>query len=70
MIRVAPPGVAIHTPEFATWAGGPEGDRAALDGAKILAWTVADLWLDAALRERAREEWQAARGARTAGHAA
>src|SRR5690606_23216928 len=70
MIRVAPPGVAIHTPEFATWAGGPEGDRAALDRATILAWTVADLGLDAALRARAREEWPAARGARTAGHAA
>jgi len=70
MIRVAPPGVAIHTAEFATWAGGPEGDRAAIDGAKILAWTVADLWLDDGLRTRAREEWQVARGARTAGHAA
>ncbi len=34
MIQVAPPGVPIHTPEFAAYAGGEEGDRAVLDGAK------------------------------------
>jgi len=45
MIAVSPPGVVIHTPEFATFAGGDEGDRAAIDGAKALAMTVADLWI-------------------------
>jgi hypothetical protein len=45
MIKVSPPHVSIHTPEFATFAGGPEGDAAVLDGAKALAMTIADLWL-------------------------
>jgi amidohydrolase len=69
MIQVAPPGVPIHTPAFAGFAGGPEGDRAVLDGAKALAWTVADLWLDPGLADLARDEWRAAvagRGAVTA----
>ncbi|MCU1460600.1 MAG: amidohydrolase [Acidimicrobiales bacterium] len=45
-IKVSPAGVTIHTEEFATWAAGPDGDRAVLDGAKAMAMTVADLWLD------------------------
>jgi amidohydrolase len=45
-IKVSPEGVTIHTQEFATWAAGPDGDRAVLDGAKAMAMTVADLWLD------------------------
>ena len=60
MIRVAPPGVPIHTPAFAGFAGGPEGDAAVLDGAKALAFTVADLWLDGGLVERAQGEWREA----------
>jgi amidohydrolase len=64
MIQVAPPGVPIHTPAFAGFAAGPEGDRAVIDGAKTLAFTVADLWLDAGLVERARAEWRAELGAR------
>jgi amidohydrolase len=56
MIRVAPPGVPIHTRAFAGFAGGPEGDRAVVDGAKALAFTVADLWTDAGLVDRARDE--------------
>jgi amidohydrolase len=46
MIKVAPEGVSIHTPEFAEWAARPEGDRAVLDGAAAMAMTVVDLWLD------------------------
>jgi amidohydrolase len=45
MIRVAPDGVAIHTAEFARAAARPDGDRAVVEGAKALAWTVADVWL-------------------------
>ena len=45
MIEVAPVGRADPHPEFAGYAGGPDGDRAVLDGAKALAMTVADLWL-------------------------
>lgn len=44
IIGVSPPNVAIHTKEFVRYAGGPEGDQAVLDGAKALAFTVADLW--------------------------
>jgi amidohydrolase len=57
MIQVAPPGVPIHTPDFARYAGGPEGDRAVVDGAKALAWTVADLWFDDDLLRAVRNEW-------------
>ncbi|HZA75605.1 MAG TPA: M20 family metallopeptidase [Acidimicrobiales bacterium] len=59
MIQVAPPGVPIHTPAFAGFAGGPEGDQAVVDGAKALAFTVADLWLDEGLVDLARAEWEA-----------
>jgi metal-dependent amidase/aminoacylase/carboxypeptidase family protein len=50
MIQVAPAHVAIHTSEFAQWAVAPEGDRAALDGAKVMAMTAADFWLRPELR--------------------
>lgn len=45
MIKVSPAHISIHTPEFAEFARGPEGDQAVLDGAKALALTIADLWL-------------------------
>jgi amidohydrolase len=54
MIAVAPPDIAIHTPEFATYARGEAGDRAVLDGAKALAMTIADVWLDPDLLAAAR----------------
>ena len=57
MLRVAPPGVAIHTARFAEYAGGPEGDRAVIDGAKILAMTAIDLFCSAELRSEARHEF-------------
>jgi len=44
MIAVAPPGVSIHTPEFADHAVAPEGDAAVIDGAKAMACTVIDVW--------------------------
>jgi amidohydrolase len=46
MIAVSPPNVAIHTPEFAEHARSEAGDRGVLDGAKAMAMTAADLWLD------------------------
>ena len=54
MIAVSPPAVAIHTTDFARFAGGPEGDRAVLDGAKALAATVVDLWAEPGLLDAAR----------------
>lgn len=51
MIKVAADGVAIHTMEFAEWARSAEGDKAVLDGAKMMAMTIIDLWTSAELRE-------------------
>ncbi len=56
MIKVAPDHVPIHTPEFAHYAKSPSGDQAVLDGAKIMAMTVADLWLDPDALDRAADE--------------
>jgi amidohydrolase len=51
MIKVAGDGVAIHTLEFAEWARSPDGDKAVLDGAKVMAMTIVDLWTSADLRQ-------------------
>lgn len=51
MIAVAPPGVAIHTPEFAEHARSEAGDRAVLDGAKAMACTIIDVWSQGASGE-------------------
>jgi amidohydrolase len=55
MIAVSPPNVAIHTADFARWAGSEDGDRAVVDGAKALAMTVVDLWAGDGALDRARE---------------
>jgi amidohydrolase len=47
MIKVSPPHVSIHTPDFAGYARSSEGDDAVIDGAKAMAMTIADLWLQA-----------------------
>jgi metal-dependent amidase/aminoacylase/carboxypeptidase family protein len=59
MIAVAPPGVSIHSPAFTEHAGGEAGDRAVIDGAKAIAMTVVDLWMDAGLLGRARAAFAA-----------
>ena len=46
MIKVAPQGCAIHTPEFAGHARSEAGDRAVIDGALSMALTIVDLWAD------------------------
>lgn len=46
MIKAAPDGVAIHTAEFATHAGGELGDAAVVDGALAMALTAVDVWAD------------------------
>ncbi|MGH9225120.1 MAG: M20 family metallopeptidase [Acidimicrobiales bacterium] len=46
LLAVAPPEVALHTPDFAAWANGtPEARRAVLDGAAAMAMTAVDVWL-------------------------
>ena len=59
MIRVAEAGVAIHTEDFARFAGAEAGDRAAIDGAKILAMTAIDVWQRAGLADEARAAFAA-----------
>jgi hypothetical protein len=57
IIKVAPDGVPIHSPEFAQYAASEVADLAVLDGAKAMAMTVVDLWADAGLLDAARDEF-------------
>ena len=61
MIQAAEDGVAIHTADFARFAASPSGDRAVVDGAKAMAWTVADLWLEPGLLDSVRSEFRTSR---------
>jgi amidohydrolase len=54
MLAVSPPDISIHSAAFTGHAGGPAGDRAALDGARAMAATVVDVWAEPALLEDAR----------------
>jgi amidohydrolase len=54
MIKVAPEGTAIHTPEFEVFAGGEEGDRAVIDGALTMALTMVDCLAGPDAREEIR----------------
>ncbi|MGD9798230.1 MAG: amidohydrolase [Acidimicrobiia bacterium] len=67
MIRVAPPGVSIHTHEFAAHAASPAGDEAVVLGAKLLATTLADLWADGALVGEAHHAFDTELARRAAG---
>ena len=57
MIKVAPPHLSIHTPEFTEYTASADGDAAVLDGAKAMAMTVADLWLQPDLLAQAKDEF-------------
>ena len=59
MIKVAPDDVAIHTPAFAEYARGPAGDAAVIDGAKAMAMTALDCWLDRSVMAEAQGEFAA-----------
>jgi amidohydrolase len=62
MIKVAPPQISIHTPEFAAYAAAPAGDQAVVDGATAMALTVADLWLRPEVLGEARTAFATATG--------
>jgi amidohydrolase len=49
-LAAAPADCVIHNAEFARWAGSDMGDQAAIDGAKSLAMTAIDFFVDANLR--------------------
>lgn len=51
MIKLSPPHVNIHTPEFARFTTGEHATAAIRDGASALALTMADFLSDAELRE-------------------
>jgi metal-dependent amidase/aminoacylase/carboxypeptidase family protein len=57
MIKVAPAHLSIHTPEFAEYTASADGDQAVLDGAKAMAMTVADLWLQPDVLAQAKAEF-------------
>ena len=59
MIKVSPPDIVIHSPGFAECAAGPQADEAVLDGAKVMATTIADLWLQPEVLAAATAEFQA-----------
>lgn len=59
MIQAAPLGVPIHSAEFAGHARGEPGDRAVVDGAVVLACTIADLWLADGALDAVRAEFEA-----------
>ena len=67
MIKAADAGTAIHTADFARFASSESGDRAVIDGAKAMAWTVADLWLDPDTLAAARDEFRRRRDQRRRG---
>jgi hypothetical protein len=58
MIQVSPPHVSIHTPEFAGYARSEDGDRAVVDGAKAMAMTIADLWLEPGSLDSVRDAFE------------
>ncbi len=60
MIEVSPPEVAIHTEAFAECARAQAGDKAVLDGAKMLAGAAIDYWSDASVRSAAADAFATA----------
>lgn len=62
MLEAAPRGVPIHTAEFADYAGGEMGDKAALDGAKALAMTAIDFLCSEDLQKDVRRAFEVSKG--------
>lgn len=57
MLAVAPRGVSLHSPEFANYTKSSEADKAVLDGAKIMAMTVIDLWTRTDLQQNVKRSF-------------
>ncbi|MEY2766144.1 MAG: hypothetical protein RL552_1049 [Actinomycetota bacterium] len=55
MLAVAPRGVSLHSPQFADYTKSKDADKAVLDGAKIMAMTVIDLWANAELQRNVKD---------------
>ena len=54
MLQVSPRGVSLHSPQFAEYTASAQADKAVLDGAKIMAMTVIDLWTKPDLQQKVR----------------
>jgi amidohydrolase len=61
MIAISPPHVPLHSAEFARWAASEQGERAVVDGAKMLAMTAIDVLCDSDLRASMRAAFAAER---------
>ncbi|MBI2860678.1 MAG: M20 family metallopeptidase [Chloroflexi bacterium] len=59
MVAIVPPGVLIHSPEFAQAATSETAIQGMLDGAKAMAMTVADLLASPAMLNVVRAEFEA-----------
>lgn len=59
MVAIAPPRVALHTQEFATYAASADGERGLVDGAKALAMTGIDVLTAAGLLDAMRAAFAA-----------
>jgi amidohydrolase len=59
MLAAAPKDCVIHHPEFTRWAGSEMGDQAAIDGAKAMAMTALDFFVDSELRGSVRASFAA-----------
>jgi amidohydrolase len=60
-IAVAPLDVPIHTVEFREMAASEAGHQALIDSAKALAMTAVDVFADAELRQRMRDEFDSSK---------
>lgn len=62
MLAIAPEDVALHTADFARWAGSERADQGVVDGAFGLAAVTADYLSDARLRRAVHEEFDRSAG--------
>ncbi len=58
MIQCAPHGTAIHTEDFARYTNTEEADRAVIDGALSMAYTIIDCWTDARAMDAIRGDFE------------
>jgi amidohydrolase len=59
MLAAAPADCVIHHPDFARWAASDMGDQAAIDGAKAIAMTALDFFVDEELRAKVTSSFAA-----------
>jgi amidohydrolase len=57
-IAIAPPNAPIHTAEFREFAASESGHQGLMDGAKALAMTAIDVFLDGGLRAEMKREFE------------